>query len=192
MNWTFVKVKRAPTDRCRELDYGWMLKVSDAWQLFVYHQNLVTPRFNKVKKLIDYEKPHWQDNGLVQIVAMRSIKEQLGVVDALGAHVADMFECQMKLIEESGAIYISEEDGYFPKDKRCIEYGDPAVSESMVFPQHHNLTEDDIEVKRWRGGKHYYAKIKSIDVVVNNEQKWGTYAEALGHAKTFLKDMSKE
>ena len=56
----------------------------------------------------------------------------------------------------------------------------------IEFPILERPTENDINIIRWPGGKHYYAKVGNYDVVVNDVQKWNTKYEAREAAKTFI------
>ena len=56
----------------------------------------------------------------------------------------------------------------------------------IEFPILERPTENDINIIRWPGGKHYYAKVGNYDVVVNGVQKWNTKYEAREAAKTFI------
>lgn len=55
--------------------------------------------------------------------------------------------------------------------------------QEFVFPIE---GEQDIRIIKWKGGKHYYAKIGNQDVFINGKQKWDTYDETLNKAKEFL------
>ena len=56
----------------------------------------------------------------------------------------------------------------------------------IEFPILERLTENDINIISWPGGKHYYAKVGNYDVVVNGVKKWNTKYEAREAAKTFI------
>ena len=48
---------------------------------------------------------------------------------------------------------------------------------------------DDIIIKQWKGGTHWYAKIDNIDVVIDGEQKWNAMWVAKEKAIEFLKTL---
>ena len=47
---------------------------------------------------------------------------------------------------------------------------------------------DDVKFIMWNGGKHWYAKIGKLDVVVNGIQKWNTKEEATKAAKQYINE----
>jgi len=65
----------------------------------------------------------------------------------------------------------------------------PLNTEIEIISEKENYTEDDIKLLRWEGGSHWYAKISSIDVVINNKQKWNSKIVAHKKAKEFLKQL---
>lgn len=57
----------------------------------------------------------------------------------------------------------------------------------------HKYTIDNIRVKKWGGGSHYYAYVSDMDVQdVNGNVKWNTYDEAMRQATLFLDILNKK
>lgn len=85
---------------------------------------------------------------------------------------------------------------FYPEDGfRCISFDDrfstiydEVYKDSIVFPDIDRPTIEDVNFMQWDGGKHWYAKIGKIDVVVNGEQKWNTKDEAIKAAKKFINE----
>jgi hypothetical protein len=54
----------------------------------------------------------------------------------------------------------------------------------MIYPTY---TEKDINITKWPGGKHYYARIGNMQVMdENGDTKWNTYERAFEVAKKYL------
>lgn len=101
-----------------------------------------------------------------------------------------IYDGKVKTLKKYGGIYLRTNGSYMPISEgyKTIE---TIENEKITYPQN-KYTEKDIRIKRWDGGKHYYAKIKDIDVVNEyGEQKWNTVEYAELWAKRFLKKLSE-
>lgn len=68
----------------------------------------------------------------------------------------------------------------------------PKDAEIEILEERTKYTLDDIKVKRWEGGAHWYAKVGNMDVVIDGEQKWGAKWKAQEMAERFLKEYNNE
>ncbi len=105
-----------------------------------------------------------------------------GVIGLLGDFENRILKDQIEMINEHGAIYINHNGGYFPHNDK-VKITDVVMREEYVFPKH---SKEDIEILKFRGGKHYYAKIGGTDVVWRGKQKWNTHDAAESAALNFL------
>lgn len=71
-------------------------------------------------------------------------------------------------------------------DETCSVICDEVYKNSLVFPDVERPSIEDVNFIVWNGGKHWYAKIGKMDVVVNGEQKWNTKEEAINAAKSYI------
>ena len=71
-------------------------------------------------------------------------------------------------------------------DDRFCTIIDEIEVETLIFPDIERPTIDEVRFIVWDGGKHWYAKIGKLDVVVDNVQKWNTKQEAIDAAKKFI------
>jgi hypothetical protein len=96
--------------------------------------------------------------------------------------VTNMKTEQFRLISKGSKIAINKNGGYFE------------ISNNDII-EHTNDTdynESDIRIIKWNNGKHYYAKIGSIDVVDDDGSlKWNTHDYAMSVAKRFLEILNK-
>lgn len=73
----------------------------------------------------------------------------------------------------------------FSKDGEII---DEIESDVIKFPVISKPSYKDARIMQWPGGKHWYAKIGNVDVVVNGEQKWNSFREADLAVQKFIKE----
>lgn len=53
------------------------------------------------------------------------------------------------------------------------------------------FVEEDIKIARWKGGKHYYAKVAHNDVVDDDDNvKWDTYDQAMSAAIKYMNELN--
>lgn len=83
---------------------------------------------------------------------------------------------------------------FYPNDGfRCIRFDDrfsevcdEIFNDSIVFPDIDRPSIEDVKFMVWDGGKHWYAKIGKMDVVVDGQQKWNTKNDAIEASKKFI------
>ena len=92
-----------------------------------------------------------------------------------------------KLIDKGISIYIHKNlISWMPLPKDAIIVTRYETNE-FKFPKYF---ETDIKIMQWQGGKHWYAKIGSIDVVDEfGNQKWSSYSTAKEVAQKYLNDL---
>lgn len=73
-------------------------------------------------------------------------------------------------------------------DDRFTRIVEEIETETLVFPSMKKPSIDEVKFIMWDGGKHWYAKIGKLDVVVNGEQKWNTKEEAIEAAKQYIEE----
>lgn len=73
-------------------------------------------------------------------------------------------------------------------DDRFCTIIDEIETDTLIFPNMDRPTIDDVKFIMWDGGKHWYAKIGKLDVVVNGIQKWNTKEEATKAAKQYINE----
>ena len=73
-------------------------------------------------------------------------------------------------------------------DDRFCTIIDEIEVDTLIFPNMERPSIDDVRFIMWDGGKHWYAKIGKLDVVVNGIQKWDTKEEAIKAAKQYINE----
>lgn len=71
-------------------------------------------------------------------------------------------------------------------EKMYSELLDLIEKNSTEFPNTPKYEKSDISIKRWEEGRHYYARVGTIDVEIDGVRKWNTYEYAYKMAEKFL------
>ena len=80
-------------------------------------------------------------------------------------------------VEKYGTIYLNQNGGWMTMGNHFTIIN--RVKQTF-FPM---WKKEDIKIIKWPGGVHFYAKIGTMDVVVDGKQKWDTHTEAQQHAE---------
>lgn len=164
--FTFVRFEHKGTF------YDWMIRINNFFDLLRYYEreNHTT---SIVLDTID-GKPSERSLPYQQLSEIRG--------DSLASTLSRLhqgrFECQMELLEEYGRFYINHNGGYFS----AHDIVELQVVKFNVWP------DTAVKVTRWPKGNHYYAKVGSLNVVVDGIQKWNTPEAAYEAAFKFMEE----
>jgi hypothetical protein len=138
-------------------------------------------------------KDHYstQYGNILRVKAKRlaESKGSVSVLDFIDVLTDSVFKVKEKLIDEGHTLYINKAGGFMPFLGPEYEVKETIISEELAFPEY---SEKDIKIIKWPNGVHYYAKVGSMDVVVDDEMKWKTEERAYEKALEFLKDMKRK
>jgi hypothetical protein len=176
-----------------QLDYGYVLKITNFTQLLNYTMDYSVNIFSD--PFFDYAETitqrnntnlntHFKNNLNACIENLLKLKTNSTYIKELSDLSGGYYSGQVEMLGKYGCIYVQYTGGYFCKSDDIIEYGEPIYSEKCVFP-----TKKEIKVFKWPNGKHWYAKIGSADVVIDGEQKWNSYDTAKEKAELFLENL---
>ena len=94
---------------------------------------------------------------------------------------------------DKGMIFITENGAIRPLVDCEHEVLRSKESDVLVWPRSDKYTKADIDIKKWPGGKHYYAEIGNIKVESKDgKQRWNTVVEAERQAGLFLRRINKK
>ena len=95
---------------------------------------------------------------------------ELSMVDAITLLSEQFSSARDFFYERDGGFYINQNGGV--REIQLSQH-ESIVAEvkrtDLIFP-----TDDKIEIKKWRGGRHWYAKKGGMDIVIAGKQKWNT------------------
>lgn len=182
MVYKFVKLKNGM------LEYNWMI-VLDSIDMLNSFMNIVQKGIIKdgleilmKKNRIGHSTQQWES--AVEIMAAA---KNISLIESSCELEIKVYQSRLHSILKYGCMYVNESGGGFPHTDG-VEIVDEIIKDKLVFPEY---SIKDICVKRWEGGKHYYAKIGNSDVIdKHGNQKWNTKKEAKRQAILFIKEQN--
>ena len=170
-------------------DNGWWLKISSIEELDDYYNKVDNMRASDCfEKLINSRefgakdgklKPHADAQAMA--LGFYAINRKLNPIEATLMMQEDKYKVQSSCLDDGDSLYINSVGGWHSGSYECDMWYD---SEDIVFP---DLQQDDIKVKQFPMGTHYYAYVGSLQVRDGNTLKWDTYEEAYNHAIALIK-----
>lgn len=112
------------------------------------------------------------------------IDDRQPMLDHLSILKAKVLSGQLTHILNGDKLVINNRGGYFSiKENEEFEILDVITSK---------YTESDIRINKWLGGRHYYAKVRNIDVIdTDGGLKWNTEQYARSMAIKFIEKLNK-
>lgn len=180
---------------------GWWLKISSLEELVEYYKNTkgstkwwnVVDNYIKGKEFNEYKRkrglisnthmPHEKEATLTQTVVLHASNNHQNIMEAIMELSETVASNQMRDVQEYGAIYINRLGSYHgdsPKMKLPFVHRD-----NLVFP---DFKENEIRVKQFPNGEHWYAYIDDVQVRDGDILKWNSYEEAYKQAKKYIGD----
>lgn len=151
-----------------ELDFGKKVKVS---------QEAIVDRIKR-----NY-KGHDTDT-LTNISEIFADLKGITPLDELHYLQTTVLKNQIEDILNNKILVVNKNGGYFP-----VKKSDDATIEYLNV----KYTDKDIEIKKYPFGKHYYAKVKGIDVIdKEGRAKWNTYSYAYKQAVKFVIELNNK
>ncbi len=189
----FVKVKNTKLN----IDYDYMLMIENESDLMEYHEKSTQPQLRSIwDNLIDVSKGKSHYNTSAGYCIAFNADGKKSVVQLSCEFFDRVINDQFERILKYGKIYINKKGGYMTPNDDLDVTSEIIIDENqIIFP---NLTENDIEVKQWVDGKHWYPYVGGIWVSGYGDfynkgvrNKFDTQEEAYKVAKTALYNMNK-
>lgn len=168
---------------------GWWLKLQNTDDLCHYYEVSAPTRNGNIFENYMYGKewngyhpgiinnshcPHMQEASITDAVVRYAADRSMNVLQALNGFTSMVALQQLEEIQSSGAIYVNPNGGYRGYYEGDKEYAFVRRKE-LVFP---DFKKNDIRIKKFPYGNHYYAYIGDMQVKDGNIIKWNTYEEA--------------
>ena len=181
MEWLFVMKDRGTHNA------GYWLKISSVDELVEYIKITNPTRYGKAFENYVFGKdyggitnshgPHLDAEPLTQAIVMnaQNMKSKydtaMNIFQAIESFSSMVAMNMLNSLQETGAIYINRVGGYHGYYKDSKENGFVRRKE-LVFP---DFKKDEIRIKKFSNGEHYYAYIDDMQVRDGDTLKWNTY-----------------
>lgn len=169
------------------LNGGWWLKIRTMEELVQYYEN-IDAKWGKIlyniveSKEFGTGQKHIDENGLA--VALFAANRGFSPIEGVMNFRLMVFKQQLECIEQFGEIYINRRGGYcFKSESR--KYEQFVHREKFIFP---DFKKEDIRIKKFPMGQHYYVYIGDMEVREGDQVKWNTYDEAQRVAERYISE----
>lgn len=180
-------------------DGGWWLKLTDADQIIDYARK-TDSRYEGALEMYMRWKQEGKDyeDAVMELPLTERIKLtqdrdfkylQCAIIQArkIGGTILDGFRslnmeigaAYLQTIREHGAVYINPVGG----KTFDVKYTQFCRRKELVFPEYKR---EDIRVKQFKGGQHWYAYIGDTQVRNGDQMKWNTYNKAFEAATALV------
>ena len=165
---------------------GWWLKIDTVEKLTDYLE-ITDSRFGQAFNSLIHSKEfgmgmeHADETAFA--IGMYGQNRKLSPLSATIDFRNRIIQNQYDAVLTHGCIYIKQNGGYHwpsTKDEKSEAFVRKTV---LIFP---DFKEDEIRVKRFPGGEHFYAYIGNMEVRDGDTIKWNTYEEAYNQAKRLI------
>lgn len=179
----------------------WWLKFTDVSQIIDYHKKTAANRYEGALRL--YFKWKMEHKSYEDALSEMTLQERIEIMDdkdfkylqcaliqaeKAGGTILDGFRMltmetgasELDTIHKYGAVFINPVGGH----THGIETVSFCRRKELIFP---NFKKEDIRVKQFQGGQHWYAYIGDMQVRDKNQLKWNTQAEAQAAAEKLVK-----
>lgn len=165
---------------------GWWLKITSVEQLIKYHEqtdNRFAEAFANLINSKEFTKGTEHAKDLAYAIGLFGSNRHLSPIDATVQFKQRIVQTQLDCLLEYGVLYINQRGGYhFGKpDKK--DYSQFVWRKELVFPSYN---ENDIRIKKFQGGEHWYAYVGDTQVRDGDTLKWDKYEDAYEKAKTIM------
>jgi hypothetical protein len=167
------------------IEYSWMIVLESIEDLLDYNEIYQASEIkDSLRELItkNYAMHNTFNWGyLVELIS--SLKGESIIKTSCNLEL-EVFNSRMQCILQSGKMYLNTNGAGFPhsKDIEIVE-----EIEKEGWPEY---SKKDIKIIQWPNGKHFYAKIGKLDVVIDGIQKWDTYEEAKIAANNYFEEIN--
>ena len=180
-NYKFVKLE----DEKLHMKHGWILEATDISTILEHTDKYMSTVIEKgIQDYFRNQKYHPNTDWRGMIESMAKIQEST----PLSASILlenKVLQGKIKTFLKFGVIYLRENGSYMTTYDGLSETDVIFQGDKMIYP---NYTKDDIKVRQWDKGVHYYATIGNFNVTQNGVPKWSTYDKAYEVALKYLKE----
>ena len=165
---------------------AWCLKINELDQLFDYYEKTDSKWSAEFYNLItskEFGSGDKHATTLAYAIGQYGANRKLNPIQATQDFRATVMKNQLDALLEYGEIYINRNGGYFFKTSEKKEYTQFVRRKELIFPEYRC---EDIRIKQFTGGEHWYAYIGDLQIKDGDIVKWDTYEEAFKKATTLV------
>lgn len=160
---------------------GWFLMIDSLGELNKYHKMIWAIRkedfFDDLRREREGKHPTSDLANLCQITARLKGKDSYAEFERLQRI---QHEQMSRMILDGHTLYVNPAGGYTPHMENVMNHYE---SENLQWPV---FREDDIRIKQWPGGTHYYAYIGEVQVKDGDTLKWESESDARMAAMAYV------
>lgn len=177
----------------------WWLKLTEAEQIIDYHKKTASRYEGAINLYMKFKQDgkEWynllDDMPLQERIKMMENKDfkylQCAIIKAqqVEGNIFDGFRClnmeigttELEIIREHGAVFINSAGGH----THGIETVQFCRRKQLIFP---SFKREEIRVKQFKGGQHWYAYIGDMQIRDGDQLKWNTQAAAQAAAEALV------
>lgn len=174
MEYTFVLKDKGTANQ------GWWLKISKLSELEEYIGNVGSKIVARgLCNYLEYKSGREHLNELGAAIRMLALHNNTDVYKSAFDIQSSVIRSQVDALSNGEVIYINSAGGWHAGG----EYSDFVHKETLIFP---DFTKDNIRVKKFDGGRHYYAYVGNVQVRDGDVLKWNTFDEAYKQALKYV------
>lgn len=176
-----------------ELTYDWLLVMETPEDVVNFHEKIDGLKIRKAwDNLDEVSRGRAHINTTLGTLIKYTAKEGESIVEATARIMDKIVLGKISCVLRFGKIYQNKVGGYFPHsdDIEVLEEMIVDSDTNIIFPSY---TKDDIHIKRWADGKHFYAYVGDFWVTnLSGKNKFDTEREAQDAANYYLHRLNKE
>lgn len=171
-------------------DGTWWLKITTLEELFAYHDETMgvwEDGFNSLIKSKEFTRhglKHANDIGYA--IGFWGSNRGMNPIEATTGFRGMVIKNQAEEIMSGLAVLINQNGGYHT-ELADIQHEQFVRKAELIFP---NFKMEQIQIKRFPGGEHYYAYIGKMQVKDKDTVKWDSYDEAYHKALSVIEGNS--
>lgn len=166
---------------------GWWLKISTVEELNDYYINVESSRiangFDDFLQSDDFfetgRRPTKSTLGYLIGLRNENQPHKSSIEIALDIQY-EKFSSQLEYLNKGYNIYINHVGGWHFGKNDFTQWVD---RDKIIFP---NFKKDQIRIKQFNGGEHFYAYIDDMQIRDGDTLKWNTYKEAYDYALHYI------
>ena len=156
---------------------GWWLKINSISKLLDYYEKTDSRWSDALSSLInskEFCKGKYHASDLAYAIGFFGSNNGMDAIRAAISFREDIINSQMDALKKYGSIYINEKGGYHFEitEEKHDQF---LYKDELIYP---DFKKEEIRVKKFPGGTHFYAYIGNMEVRDGDIVKWNTYQEA--------------